>query len=243
MQVTFYINTSPSIKVNKNLQVAITRDCDIIGQVDVCNPAIIVTGNVPSEYNYMHIGEPLNRYYFITAIDYTIAHKVVVTGHVDVLRTYHGFIEQTTLNYVRGAGDINEMDDSSYPLGDYVKQLTYAMNGWNSSFLKNEAGDNARHFILRVAAGRDVGQGEEVYLTVGQFFILEDEGGTNLFRVDLDTSATPPAPSITWISSSSSTAYQWVNGDDTVEILDDTQSSLGTYKFMNQGQFAYIVPA
>lgn len=247
MQVHFYINTSPTIKVDKKLdEISETpdiRECDIMGAVDVVNPVIIVKGHVDSAVNYMRIGEPLNRYYFITAMDYTIAGKVIISGHVDVLRTYRGFLEATTLNYIRGAGDVNEMDDSSYPLGDYVRSLTYEMEGWGSGFLRNEGGNTNRHYILRVAAGRDVAQGEEVYLTVGQYFILEDAGGTNLFRVDLDTSVTPPTPSIHWMNASSSTAYQWINGDDTIEILDDAQASLGTYKIMNQGQFAYIVPA
>lgn len=242
MQVYFYNNTSPTIKINKTLsQIGAVRDCDIMGAVDVVNPVIIVRGHVSSEANYMRIGEPLNRYYFITAIDYTTAGKVIISGHVDVLYTYRSLIGSQTLNYVRGAGDINEMDDSSYPLGDYVRSLTYAMEGWNSSFLKNEGGDTNRHYILRVAAGRDVSTSEQVYLTVGQFFILEDGGGTNLFKVNLDTSQTPPTPSIQWIGPSNSTAYQWINGDDIIEILDDAQASLGTYRIMNQGQFAYIV--
>lgn len=244
MNVQFYINTSPSIKVNKILTaVGGERACDIMGTVDVMNPVIIVKGTVDSSINYMKIGTPLDRYYFITDITYTTAGSVIITGHVDVLRTYKGFLENTTLNYVRGAGNINEVEDTSYPIGDYVRSITWPLNGWNNDFLKNEAGNTNRHYVLRVAAGAEAQGGEDVFLSVGQYFILSDNTGTNLFRVDLDTSATPPSPSITWISASSSTAYQWIDIADIVEILDSTSSSLGQYKFMNQGQFAYIVPA
>ena len=242
MNVQFYINTSPSIKVNKTLTVVGgERACDIMGTVDVMNPTIIVKGTVDSSINYMKIGTPLDRYYFVTDITYTTAGSVIVTGHVDVLRTYKGFLENTTLNYVRGAGNINEVEDTSYPIGDYVRSITWPLKGWNNGFLTNEAGDINRHYVLRVAAGAEAQGGEDVFLSIGQYFILTDDTGTNLFRVDLSTT-TPPAPLITWVATSSSTAYQWVDIADIVEIIDSSSSSLGQYKFMNQGQFAYIVP-
>lgn len=127
MEVEFYVNKSPTIKVNKDLGEAAVKtiSVDIPNDVDVVNPVLIIDdshnqGILPSEVNYMECGEPLNRKYFITAMDYTNAKRVIVAGHVDVLSTYSSLLETTTLNYVRGAGDPTEMDDASYPISDYM---------------------------------------------------------------------------------------------------------------------------
>ena len=126
MEVKFYVNKSPTIKVSKDLGEAVkTIYVDIPDSVDVVNPVLIIDdshnqGILPSEVNYMVCGAPLNRKYFITAMDYTNAKRVIVAGHVDVLSTYGSRLETTTLNYVRGAEDPTEMDDVSYPISDYM---------------------------------------------------------------------------------------------------------------------------
>lgn len=153
MQVTFYINTSPTIKVNKDLSSAgdnSIRQCDIMGAVDVVNPVIVVKGTVNSSANYMVIGEPLNRSYFITAMDFTTAGKVIISGHVDVLSTYHSLLEDTTLNYIRGAGDLNEMDDSSYPVSDYLVEQYFPISDWTDIFSNR---GNGRQYLLRTISG------------------------------------------------------------------------------------------
>lgn len=156
MQVTFYINTSPTIKVDKNLLSAgdnSIRQCDIMGAVDVVNPVIVVKGTVNSSANYMVIGEPLNRSYFITAMDFTTAGKVIISGHVDVLSTYHSLLEDTTLNYIRGARDLNEMDDSSYPISDYLIEQYFPMSNWTDIF-SNRGSD--RQYLLRTIRGNAI---------------------------------------------------------------------------------------
>lgn len=168
MNVQFYINTSPSIKVNKTLTAeGSERACDIIGTVDVMNPTIVVKGSVDSSINYMKIGSPLDRYYFITAMDYTTAGSVIITGHVDVLRTYKGFLEQTTLNYCRGSGDITEMDDASYPISDYMIQQYFPLGNWTDIFHNSGSG---RQFLLRTIKGSGADIGSVYQLNVGGAF-------------------------------------------------------------------------
>lgn len=179
MNVQFYINSSPSIKLDKSLTAQGTqRTCDIMGAIDVINPVIVVKGTVDSNINYMQIGAPLNRYYFITAMDYTIAGKVVITGHVDVLKTYKSLIEGTTLNYIRGAGDINEMDDSSYPISDYMVQQYFPMDNWTDIFSNEGSG---RHYLLRTICG-EAEVHNTVTMTVDQVFwsgeYYQDNGNT-----------------------------------------------------------------
>lgn len=151
MQITFYINTSPTNKVNKSLTSIKSINIDIYEMVDVVNPVIRVDRtDIPSEANYMVCGEPLNRRYFITAMDFTNAKTTVIAGHVDVLSTYHGFLENTVLNYVRGEGDINEMDDSSYPISDYLVEQYFPMSDWTDIFSNR---GNGRQYLLRTISG------------------------------------------------------------------------------------------
>lgn len=156
MDVSFYINTSPTIKVSKTLGEAAVKtiSVDIPDNVDVVNPVLIIddshnNGILPSEVNYMVCGAPLSRKYFITAMDYTNAKRVIVAGHVDVLSTYSSLLETTTLNYVRGAGDPTEMDDVSYPISDYMIEQYFPMTTWDDIF---DAGGDRRRYLLRTVS-------------------------------------------------------------------------------------------
>ena len=152
MEVSFYINKSPTIKVNKDLGEAVKKvSIDIPDSVDVVNPVLIIDdshneGIFPSEVNYMVCGAPLNRKYFITSMDYTNARRVIVAGHVDVLSTYSDRLTTTTLNYVRGAGDPTEMDDASYPISDYMIEEHFPMTTWTDIFSAEGSG---RQYLLR----------------------------------------------------------------------------------------------
>lgn len=151
MEVNFYNNSSPSTKISKSLTASGTsRSCSIMGQVDVVNPTIIVDGPVPSNVNYMVIGAPLNRAYFITAMDYTIAKTTIIAGHSDVLSNCKTLLKETTLNYVRGAGDLTEMADSSYPISDYLIQQYFPLDNWTDIFSNKGSG---RQYLLRTIRG------------------------------------------------------------------------------------------
>ena len=172
MDVSFYVNKSPTIKVNKDLGEAVKKvSIDIPDNVNVVNPVLIIDdshneGILSSEVNYMVCGAPLSRSYFITAMDYTIAKRVIVAGHVDVLSTYSDRLTTTTLNYVRGSGDPTEMDDASYPISDYLIQQYFPMTTWDDIF---DAGGGGRQYLLRTVCGNAE---EPIYveLNVGNVF-------------------------------------------------------------------------
>ena len=153
MQVTFYIQTSPSNKVNKTLGTVI-KTCPTLpnpdGPIDVINPVFLIDGPLDSSVNYFYVDAPLYRYYFVTALDFRIANKVMVTGHVDVLMTYRNFLRSNILNYCRGAGDINEMDDSSYPISDYMIEQYFPLKNWTPIFSKR---GSDRQYLLRTVKG------------------------------------------------------------------------------------------
>lgn len=160
MEVSFYINKSPTIKVNKDLGGASVKtvNIDIPDNVDVVNPVLIIDDShnediLPSEVNYMECGAPLSRKYFITAMDYTNAKRVIVAGHVDVLSTYSDRLTTTTLNYVRGAGDPTEMDDASYPISDYMIEQHFPMTTWDDIF---SSGGTGKRYLLRTICSGSV---------------------------------------------------------------------------------------
>lgn len=147
MQVTFYNMTSPTIKINKTLGTALgtcSASPNPTGPVDVVNPVLVVDADkVPSNANYIEIGAPLNRKYFIVAVDYTVANTAIITGHSDVLSN---FAPTGTMNFVRGAGTLTEMDDASYPISDYMVEEYFPMTTWTDIF---SAGGDKRQYLLR----------------------------------------------------------------------------------------------
>lgn len=150
MQVTFYNMTSPTIKIAKTLGNALgtcAASPNPTGPVDVVNPVIVVDKDkVPSNANYMEIGAPLNRKYFIVAVDYTVANTAIITGHSDVLSN---FAPSGTMNFVRGAGSLTEMDDASYPISDYMVEEYFPMTTWTDIFTAEGSG---RQYLLRTVA-------------------------------------------------------------------------------------------
>lgn len=147
MEVTFYNQTSPSIKISKTLGTALgtcSASPQPTGPVNVVDPVIIVDADkVPSNANYMVIGAPLNRAYFIVSVDYTVANTAIIVGHSDVLSN---FAPSGTMNFVRGAGTPTEMDDASYPISDYMVEEYFPMSTWTDIF---DAGGDGRRYLLR----------------------------------------------------------------------------------------------
>ena len=100
----------------------------------------------------MVCGAPLNRSYFISAIDHTIAKTAVIAGHCDVLSTFKDKVKAATFNFVKGAPSINEIEDSSYPLGDALTVERFNFSNWDNNFFSNS--DDGQRYLLRVADGR-----------------------------------------------------------------------------------------
>lgn len=94
MTVYFYSMNLQINKVDKTLGTPTTKTCTIKDNLDVLNPVIELDfdSNILTK-NYMYIAD-LGRYYFINSID-IINHTIVVTGHVDVLKTYSSDIKNS----------------------------------------------------------------------------------------------------------------------------------------------------
>lgn len=148
---------SPTNCVNKNLNDAEggnlirTVSAKVNGTMNRTDPVFTIecdanTAASIAEVNYLVAGTPLNRNYFVVSIDFTIAKTAIITCHVDLLTTFASRLESTTLNYVRGSGDITEMDDVSYPISDYMVQQFYDIANWNDIF--HDTG-NLRQYLLR----------------------------------------------------------------------------------------------
>lgn len=202
MVLTFYSTGSPSIKLNKDLgsPVGSTNSTpNPTGEVDVINPVFILNYNVPADANYVVAGAPLNRSYFITDISYTIAKTCVVTCHVDVLGTNANKINNTTLNFIRGAEDVNEIEDTSYPLSDVVKRIALPFTNFPSGFFTDS--DDGKRYLLRIADGRERNWDSDTddELTLGDFIIYRGIGyellGSNYKSAYIDPNSSVPGPS------------------------------------------------
>lgn len=174
MVLTLYNCGDPTIKVNKTIgggTIISNATPNPNGPIDVINPSFIVdAGDVPSTANYLVAGAPLNRRYFITDITYNTAKTAVISCHVDVLSTYADRINNTTLNYLRGVDNVNEIEDTSYPLSDYLITPSehYFFSDWDGNFLNSE---NGRRYILRVIAGA-ARSNRIVQLSIGDNFVF-----------------------------------------------------------------------
>lgn len=95
MNLTLYNNTEPNNKINKVLTPVGTitgymkTDCPVekpIIEIDLSGMDVTTRANV-TNCNYCYVQE-LNRYYYITAHNYTTNDLYEITLSVDVLKTY-----------------------------------------------------------------------------------------------------------------------------------------------------------
>lgn len=161
MQATLYNLTQPTNLIDKSLGAAvgtISVTPKEPGPFSLTDPVFIVDkATAPINANYCYIPE-FNRYYFITSIVYDRAKRATFACHVDVLKTYQSRIEGTTLNYIRGSENVNEVDDEYFPIGDYLTTEWFDMPDWTNGFQNSKSG---KKFILRVASS-----GVRTYTTV-----------------------------------------------------------------------------
>ena len=186
--LTLYNQSSPTNKINKNLGGALgTAIANPNGTINVLDPIFIIdsldagTYNNLGNCNYLIAGAPLNRRYFVVSVDFTIAKTAIVICHCDVLSTYAS--QLGTLNFIRGAGDINEMDDSSYPISDYMVQQYYPMSNWTDIF--HNTGSNRQYLLRTIASKADVDP--TIELNLNQLFWMgetfEDGEGNVKYKV------------------------------------------------------------
>lgn len=246
MEVNFYINKSPTIKVEKDLERVGTGavDCDIMGDIDLINPVIIVAHNqnVPATANYMVCGAPLNRSYFISAIDHTIAKTAVIAGHCDVLSSFKEKIKAATFNFVKGASSINEIEDSSYPLGDALTVERFNFSNWDNGFFSGN--DDGRRYLLRVADGRARQWDYTIDLQIGDQILYKNllftlQGSWNAAYLS-DPQEIPLPPTTPYPQVADGTIFSITNGSTTNILSQDYQFMVGTH-FVAKTPEYYII--
>lgn len=220
MEISFYNMTSPAIKIEKTLGDALST-CeatpDPTGPINIVDPVVVVDkSKIPSNANYAKI-DALGRHYFITGIDWTIAKTAIVYLHSDVLSNFAG--QLGTMNFVRGAASVGEIEDGSYPLGDYLKVERFSFNDWNSNFFTNSNVDN--RYLLRIADGatrpisRPIVQLGASLLYKDQLFTVQGDNVISAYLSDPTTIPLPPSQPYTLAADGSIIGVQHTVGETT----------------------------
>ena len=220
MVITFYNMTSPAIKITKTLGDALST-CearpDPTGPINIVDPVFAVDkSKIPSNANYAKIDE-FGRYYFITGIDWTIAKIAIVYLHSDVLSNFAG--QLGIMNFVRGAASVGEVEDGSYPLGDYLKVERFSFNDWSSNFFTNSNADN--RYLLRIADGasrpisRPIVQLGASLLYKDQLFTVQGDNVISAYLSDPTTIPLPPQQPYTLAADGSIIGVQHAVGETT----------------------------
>lgn len=220
MIITFYNMTSPAIKITKTLGDALST-CearpDPTGPINIVDPVFAVDkSKIPSNANYAKIDE-FGRYYFITGIDWTIAKIAIVYLHSDVLSNFAA--QLGIMNFVRGAASIGEVEDGSYPLGDYLKVERFSFNNWDSNFFTNSSADN--RYLLRIADGasrpisRPIVQLGASLLYKDQLFTVQGDNVISAYLSDPTTIQLPPSEPYTLAADGSIIGVQHTVGETT----------------------------
>ena len=228
MTINFYNCGSPTIQIDKVLSETPLKSItvDIPDNVDVINPVIVVDKtNIPSSANYMICGSPLDRSYFISAMDFTNSKRTIISGHVDVLSTFKAKVKAATFNFISGDSDINEVEDGSYPLGDALEVYNFRFNDWSSDFFQNN--NTGQRYLLRVADGK----GRPVlypHISIGDSILYRNL----LFTVSGQSAASCSLGDPTVIPLPPSEPYPSVAEGSIIIVEDSTNSA--AYEFYEQ---------
>lgn len=122
----FSINEDPRV-VNKSVNLnnpAATVTINPTDIKEILEPTFVITNGsqITSDYNYMYISE-FKRYYFITNMSLDKSNNMIITTHVDVLKTYADSISEVNGMIIRSTKATGEMIDKSLPINENVKEL------------------------------------------------------------------------------------------------------------------------
>lgn len=122
-----------------------TENCDILNPVLELDYRQDLTTR-----NYVVIGAPFNRSYFITDMSITIGKKIIISCAVDVLQTYKDQIKPINANVVRQE-KLTEpyLPDSEYKIRSGFQNQTY---NWYSQ-TGNTVFASTPYYILNVLGG------------------------------------------------------------------------------------------
>lgn len=154
MSLTFYSCSDPPNKLNKTLiTLGSTNYFKPIYANGETTTQYILDSGMPAGTNYIYDSD-LRRYFFVVEVVHDIAKTITVNCILDPLYTFRDKLGGT-FYFVRGADEVNEMEDNSYPLSDYIRTETYNIDGWDNNFFKNS--DGGYRFILKTAVGKASG--------------------------------------------------------------------------------------
>lgn len=161
---TLYNCSDDPRKLSKNLEngtsistIMPTESCDIL------NPVFILNYNANyTTKNYIVVGPPFNRSYFITDMKIDIGKKIVISCAVDVLQTYKDDIAKITANVVRNENLIKDMlPDPNFVYlneNDVINKLiTYHQGG---EFFGNQKEADGFYYILGISGSSNTHGGD-----------------------------------------------------------------------------------
>lgn len=149
--LSFYNTSDVPNKLNKTLTFlgSTTAFQPTAGNTET-SPVYLLDKSMPANTNYIYDSD-MDRYYFVVEVEHNTAKRIVVTCALDALYSFRNRLDGK-FYFIRGAEKVNEMDDSSYPLGDYIKTETYNFEEWPINFFQNT--NVGKRYLLRTAAGR-----------------------------------------------------------------------------------------
>lgn len=129
MTVTLYKTANDPRVVNKTLTaVGNAISATAKGSFSIISPTLILdyTGTMTG-VNYFYISD-FGRYYYITDISLDIGGRIVLSGAIDVLKTYSNSILNTTATVIRSesVGKPTMVPDSKLPINPNTKDLKTA---------------------------------------------------------------------------------------------------------------------
>lgn len=97
--------------------------------VDIINPTFELDYNSEyTKYNYIYVGSPFNRYYFIEDFKIDIGKKIIISCSVDVLQTYIEPIRQCSAQIIRTSKYSKTADyltDNVFPVSSWTQVQNY----------------------------------------------------------------------------------------------------------------------
>lgn len=116
MDIILYSNSSDPRKLNKTITAIKTISVRLKDDTDVMRPVIeLDSANLPPAANYCYI-EKFSRYYFINKQGISIGRDLLITLEVDVLMSFKGFINNSTVIAERSSNKFNRYIGDNIPL-------------------------------------------------------------------------------------------------------------------------------
>lgn len=116
MDIILYNNASDPRKLNKTITAIKTIAVRLKDDTDVMHPVIeLDSANLPPTANYCYI-EKFSRYYFINRQGIAVGRDLMLTLDVDVLMSFKGFINNSTVVAERSSNKFNRYIGDNIPL-------------------------------------------------------------------------------------------------------------------------------